>query len=295
MDKRFDEQQILHKQLIKYANDISRLYQELKEENALLEKAYKELEENYYETVLMGFELINLNDEFLGSHCKRVAYHSDKLAKALGLKEKRILNVKLAALLHDIGLIGVPKEDILVMFAGTNQVLQKIYRQHPIVKVRPITSSKRFEGIARIIVAHHENLDGSGFPSGLKEDEIPYESKIIAVVNGYDEIKILQTRKLKPEAVLVKMEKDVGIKYDLNMFNKFSELILGGDPFAETIHVGVYELEPGMILAKPIMTANEKIKILSSDTVLREDHIEHLKRYFEYANLKLPITVYKPE
>ncbi|MBU1627297.1 HD domain-containing protein [bacterium] len=293
MSKDDRDDKLIHQQLKKFAEDVSRLYKDLKEENIRLKKANRELEENYYKTVLIVFDLINLNDEFLGNHCKRVAFHADKLAKCLNMKGEVISDVKLAALLHDIGLMGIPKKDLVEMITNTNQIFQNIYRKHPAVNLRLFSSSGRFEGIGKIIAAHHENLDGSGFPLGLKGDNIPIESKIIAIVNGYDEIKMVHKKKLKPEDVISKMEGDVCIKYDFDIYVKFKEMILGSDPFSETCNVGVYELEPGMILAKSIFSINEKIKILSSDTVIREDHIEHLKGYFEYANLKLPITIYK--
>lgn len=68
-------------QLLKYAQDVASFYQNLKEENERLEKANRELEANYYQTFLMGFDLIALHNEHISGHCRRVALFSKKLAE----------------------------------------------------------------------------------------------------------------------------------------------------------------------------------------------------------------------
>lgn len=284
----------LHNQLIKYANSVSTLHKKLKEENTLLKRANKDLEESFYDTILMGFDVITLYDEFLGRHCKRVAYYSSRLATSLKMRKKSVVNIKLAALLHDIGLIGVPKRELKNMFSGSKKALLDIYIKHPIVNIRPLKSSGRYKEISHIISAHHENLDGSGFPNGLKGKEIPVESRIIAVTNGYDVQKELHSKTVEPEVIISQMQEDVGTKYDRRIFEEFSVMVLKGDPFADSINITIDELSPGMVLAKPVI-ATDKLKLLSADTELREDHIEYLRRFFGYGRITEPIRIYKPE
>jgi len=285
----------LNDQLIKYAEDITRLYRELKVENQELIKMNNEQEELFFETILMGFDLINLYDEFLGGHCKRVAYYSNVLANSLDLDENKKKNLKLAALLHDIGLIGIPRDNLNKMFEGKNDTLLRIYRQHPIVKIRPISSSEKFKSVSRIIIAHHENLDGSGFPNGLIGEDIPTESRIIAIANGYDVSKQLKTKRVDPEVIIDEMLKEVGVKYDADLFKEFAKIIFKKDPFTGFIDIGLELLKPGLVLANPILTSNEKVRLLGANTVLRFDHITQIRKYFEFGNLKLPIRVYKPQ
>ena len=127
-----------HLQLIQYAKDVGTLYQELKTENDLLKNANRELAVSYYHTVFMGFDLISLNDEFLGGHCRRVARYAGELGEALGMDKEKIIQTKLSALLHDMGLIGIPKKTIVEMMMGRNLSEDKlqIYKLHPIVNVR---------------------------------------------------------------------------------------------------------------------------------------------------------------
>ncbi len=278
---------LMQSQLIKYAEELSTTYQNLKKEHKLLV-------DSYYQTVLMGFDLISIYDEFLGGHCKRVSYYADGLAQALGMDDKARIKTKLAGLLHDIGLIGLPKDILIRLKSGTemNEEMLEIYRQHTTVTVRPITSSPIFKDIALIIGAHHENVDGSGFPKGLRGSEIPDESKVIAIVNAYDINKQLSPADINPRRIIKKMEGDVGSKYDVRMFRVFKKQILGKDPFSSTLDVGLDELSPGQILAKSIQTENDTI-LLSAESVLGEEDTDRIKRFAEHTKLKMPIMVYK--
>ena len=294
MSKKTELDSLTHHQLLKYAEDLVRLHKDLKEEQALLIKANQELVSSYYQTIIMGFDLICLNNQFLGGHCKRVSHYTGDLAEALGLDEKAKISAKLSGLLHDIGLIGVPRKILINILAGREKSKENldIYRQHPNVNIRPITSTERFKDMAHIISAHHEKMNGSGFPKGLKGTEIPVESRIIAIASGYDIIKQLSDRAIDPEKAVSKMEKDVGSAYDINIFKKFKEIILKRDPFTDHINIGVDELTPGMVLAKPISIGKEII-LLSAETILRADHIIFINRFLERGKLESPISIYK--
>jgi HD-GYP domain-containing protein (c-di-GMP phosphodiesterase class II) len=285
---------LTHHQLVKYAEDIARLYQDLEEKHTLLVKANQKLRKSYYRTILMGFDLISLHDEFLAGHCKRISHYSGILADALDIDKNTKRNTKLAGLLHDVGLIGIPRNILLTILSGTERSEEKlaIYRQHSNVNVRPLTSSEEFRHITYIISAHHENMDGSGFPKGLKGSEIPIESRIIAIVDVYDNVKQISSTVTEPEMIFEKMEMDGGSKYDMRIFHTFKKMILKEDPFHNTIHIGLEELTPGAILAKEIAPKNG-IKLLGADTVLREDHIESIRNFASHTELNLPVGIYR--
>ncbi|OGK09593.1 MAG: hypothetical protein A2Y63_05775 [Candidatus Riflebacteria bacterium RBG_13_59_9] len=295
MDERAD-MELLQSQLTKYAKDVAALYRDLRTENELLVKANRELGEGFYDMVLMALDMITLHDDSLGGHCKRVAFYSDGLATAVGIDGERIMNLKLAALLHDIGLLRLPRDARLRILEGTEESAEiiEIYQQHPIVDIRPIISSERFAGIAEIISAHHEHLDGSGFPAGLKEPRIPLESRVIAITDAYDLIKHCKTRGTEPRLAIATMEMDAGTKYDVQFLNSFKKIVLEGDPFTSFVEIEMEDLAPGYILSEAIMTLSD-VKMLSADTVLREDHLEALAKYAKRWPLKLPIKIYLPQ
>lgn len=288
------EQERLHNQLVKYAEDVSSLYKDLKAENELLKKANAQLEQSMFDTALLGFDLISLYDDLLGGHCRRVAHYAGLLAKAIKLDRRTVQDIQLAGVLHDIGLIGIPKKELIKMFKDKSDALVDVYHQHPIVKIRPISTSKRFRNIARIIVTHHENLDGTGFPMGLKKEKIPLEARILSVVNGYDIIKRFGAKIVSPKNIFSIMEPDVGIKYDPELFLKFKSIMMKSDPFAVTIEITINDLAQGMILAKPIVTT-DGIKLLNGDMALMSDHIKSINKYLLHGAIKLPIRVYKEE
>lgn len=280
------------KQLLRYAKDVSSLHKTLKEENKLLQKANKELQESIINTAFMGFDMINNLDNFLGGHCRRVSYYTHQLCKALELDKDETLNIKLAALIHDIGLLGVPEKKLKNMFAGRINSKHDIYQNHPLVEIRPITSNKNFGGISSIIRCHHENIDGSGFPNGLVGDKIPLGSKIISVINDYDEIKLLTRKALEPSKIISQIENNVESRYDPQIFQTFKELILEGDPLKNYEYINFGKLKVGMVLAQSLKTVIGP-DLLKAETEITENHLQILQRFYDYDKMITPFKVYK--
>ena len=303
MDETKDEQrnravqelELLQKQLVTYAKDVSQLYADLKRENEALAKANRELEDSFYAMVLLGFDLITLYDEQLGGHCKRVAFYSNALAEALELDEEKVAQVKLAALLHDIGLLGLPRDarKRIVMGQEQSQEMLETYRQHPIVALRPLATNPRFSGLAEIIAAHHENLDGSGFPRGLEGDQILLESRIIAIADAYDIVRQSARQDIEPAVLVGKLMRFAGARFDEKLLSAFKDVVVRSDPFSAITEAGLNDLKPGMILASAI-TAKNGVKLLSADTVLRDDHIETVRKFARHTPLNLPVRIYMP-
>jgi HD-GYP domain-containing protein (c-di-GMP phosphodiesterase class II) len=285
------EDEIMRDQLINYAADIAELYRNLKRENEKLVEANRELEESCYETILMGFDLITLNDEFLGGHCKRVSYYAESLAKWLGMDERIVSNAKLAALLHDAGLMGIPVDKVRGMFSDGPLSKLEIYRKHPLFNLRPITSGSRFRHIAAIMRSHHENMDGSGFPYGLIGERIPVESRIIAIADGYDRYRCVRSKPVDSREIVEAMAACGRGRYDKKILQVFAHMIAECDPFQGMKKILLQDLVPGMVLARTIDFGNG-IRLLSRDTIIRRDHIAHLRKYFRFRNMDFSVYVY---
>lgn len=284
-----------YKQLKKYAEDVKTLYLDLKEENKKLRETQQELEENYFETVLMGFDLINLYDDFLGGHCRRVAHYADMLGKRLELGSFDLTDLKIAALLHDIELIGTPKKKVLQWYSLDARKLPDAYRQHPEVNIRPIASSQRFQKVKAIIASHHEYIDGSGYPVGLQGKDIPLASMILTTVDHYDMLKHSFSAKDVERKVIHNMERDVRSKYDPVVFGHFKEIIIGkDDPYTDSLEVDYKDLKEGMILAESLVTA-EGVKLLGMDTIINRNYLARLRPHFQSENLRSRVKVYAPK
>lgn len=232
------EDEAVQDQLMNYAQDVSVLYQQLKVENKKLLEANQRLEEAYYEIILTGFDLISLNNKFLGSHCKRVSFFAEKIANELLLDKQRVLDLKFASLIHDIGLTGIPAKDLEEMFAGGPKSELDTYRNHPMVVLRPESFNSKFRKIADIIRAHHENIDGSGFPRGLDKEQIPVESRIIAIADDYDRFKSVRGNFADSHEIIDMMNARAGNRYDREIFRAFEYMITLNDPFREIQNIG---------------------------------------------------------
>ena len=126
-----------------------------------------------------------LKDPYTRGHSQNVALYSEEIGKALGLEEREIKTLSMAALLHDIGKLGVP-DWLLLKPSPLSEDEFNLIKLHTVLGEKILSRIEGFEEVARIVRYHHEKVDGSGYPDGLKGDEIPLLSRIISVADIYD-------------------------------------------------------------------------------------------------------------
>jgi len=184
--------------------------------------AYAHLERERLELVINSLEALGkaleIRDPYTYGHAKRVAYLAQCLVKELGWDEDRILGIRLAAQLHDIGKIGVPS-DILAKPGHLSEWEYKVIQAHVEKGFQLLKDIKSKFPLAEIIYQHHERLDGSGYPRGLKKDEILEEAKILAIS---DVLEAMTHRRPYREALglkkaLKELKKGAGVKYDKDL------------------------------------------------------------------------------
>lgn len=133
----------------------------------------------------------DLKDYYGGEHSERVRTYSLIVGKALysigKLNKKRLFNLELASMLHDIGKLAI-KENILRKQTILTKEERKIMQQHPLYAKKILSSMKHFKNLIPIIISHHERYDGKGYPKHKKREEIPIESRIIALADTLDAI-----------------------------------------------------------------------------------------------------------
>ena len=145
-----------------------------------------QVDEDYLDDIATGFaQVVDLKSPYTAGHSERVTAYTDIISRVLKFPEERRRWLRRAALLHDIGKLGV-----------SNAILDKpgqltasewvIVKQHPTQTERILSRVKAFENLAAVAGAHHERLDGKGYPKGLKGDEIRLESRILAVADIFD-------------------------------------------------------------------------------------------------------------
>jgi len=148
---------------------------------------FDEIREMLFSTAEAFSRAVEAKDPNTYGHSRRVSEYSSALAEALGLDPDMKDRIRLAALLHDIGKIGTP-EVILDKETGLDPEEIARMRNHPYVGAHMIENIKKMQDISQWICLHHERWDGTGYPLGLKGEEIPIASRIIAVADFYDAI-----------------------------------------------------------------------------------------------------------
>lgn len=150
-------------------------------ENARL---LEEAEDAYLQTVSALASAIDVRDSYTSGHSQRLAELAVKIGQQMGCDEQQLEDIRWGALLHDIGKIGVPDEILRKPSPLKNEEMQ-IMRQHPEIGARIVQGVKNLAAVAPIIRAHQERFDGSGYPNGLRGEEIPLIARIISVADAY--------------------------------------------------------------------------------------------------------------
>lgn len=149
------------------------------------ERLKNEQIQNYEETIISFVKMIEQRDTYTAGHTTRVAKYSELIAKKMNLNDEKIHKLTKAAILHDIGKISTP--DAVLLKPGTlNDLEYKMIKEHVTVGYEMLKEIKIYEDLAQIMLYHHERYDGSGYPKGLKGEEIPLLSSIMSVADAFD-------------------------------------------------------------------------------------------------------------
>lgn len=157
---------------------------------------------------------IDAKDKYTSGHSKRVAEYSKLIAKKMGKDENYLENIYLAALLHDIGKIGIPDEIINKKTKLTHEEYE-IIKQHPVIGYEILQNIKTVPEIVIGVRWHHERYDGKGYPDGLYGRDIPEYAQIISVADAYDAM--TSNRSYRPlmtqEAARSQIENGIGTQF----------------------------------------------------------------------------------
>ncbi len=163
-------------------------------------------------------------------HSRRVSDLCEALAKALGMSEWQVSEMKLLGLMHDIGKIAISESILNKEGKLTDKEWQEMKR-HPEIGYRILFSVEDMAGLASFVLAHHERLDGKGYPKGLMELEIPVQARIVAIADSFDAMTAERTYResVSPRDAARELKKHAGTQFDPALAELFVEKVLNID------------------------------------------------------------------
>lgn len=190
------------------------------------ENLITDLKDLFSGTVKAIIEALDAKDSFTLGRSRRVTYYALKIVEKLSLKPSEVSRIELAGLLHDIGMIGVAEEILNKTQKLTDDEYEKI-KLHVHYSVKILEDIKQLYEITEIIKYHHEYYNGCGYPYGLKGEEIPLGSRIIAIADAYDSMVSNRAYRssLSPEEALKIIEKGAGNQFDPNLVQIFLNVL----------------------------------------------------------------------
>jgi cyclic di-GMP phosphodiesterase len=180
------------------------------------------------ESVLLALATsIEGKDPYTQDHCARLSDYAMRLGERLRVSSDHLTALQRAGIVHDIGKVAVP-DAILLKPGRLTEEEWAIMRQHPVVGERICAPLKSFRLVLPIIRHHHEKMDGTGYPDGLKGEKIPLTARILQIVDVYDALTTARPykRALSSVEALEIMAQEVRRGWwDSNVFSEFEKLI----------------------------------------------------------------------
>lgn len=270
---------------------------------AKVEEKTKKLREGFFAFAGLCVDLIELHDQHSGGRCKRVAALAKTFAQRLGLKGAELEAVWAAALLHEIGLVGVPKETIEKYERELTDGERALIRNNPRLSHEILSKIDTLRQAGLIIRSHMENFDGTGYPDRLKGEEINVGSRILAICRDYDRLMHAKGPCSRIEA-LAAIDRGRSKRFDPQITDAFLDLAgedkKGGEPgddshddaepTTSTMMIEIQKIVSGMVLAKPLMTGRGRL-LVAEGTVLSEALIEKVLNFHKLEPITDAVSV----
>jgi response regulator RpfG family c-di-GMP phosphodiesterase len=237
------------------AND--RLEQRVQQRTLELAHANDSLKRSYLTTIKVFSGLIELRGGRLAGHGRRVADGARKLAVAMGRSDEEVQQIFVAALLHDIGLIGVPDSILARPVARCAPDEAAQLQRHCEIGEQALMPLEEMQPVAALIRAHHERFDGEGFPDRRAGSEIPIGARILAVADAFDELQYghLVEASMSTQEACTMIRRGRGTQFDPEVVDVFLHITQPEGPRAAAeVRIVAGLLEPGMVLARDLVS-----------------------------------------
>ena len=222
---------------VKSGNEVGVLADTFNVMGERIERAVEEIREAantnrelFIGTIRMLANAIDAKDPYTRGHSERVAFYSTLVAKELGMSALEIENVHLSGLIHDVGKIGI-EDRILRKPAALTDEEYEIMKQHPTKGAQILEAVPKLKAVAGPGLMHHENYDGSGYPDGLKAEEIPLLGRMVSVADAFDAMTTDRpySKAMTFEAAVARLQFLSGKKFDPQCVDALARAVASGE------------------------------------------------------------------
>jgi len=250
---------------------------------------------NHHQTIRMFSQMIEVIDNDLGGHCLRTAEVAVALAtRHSGVNEDEIPTIRTAALLHDIGMVGIPKNIINKRRTEMVNDESQLYQSHAAMGARIVGEIEIMRPAAELIRMHHEQYNGMGFPDGLIADEIPIGAQLISAASIYDNmvhrgrislddipesLERIRGYQLSPEIVAMLVELNVDRQHELARQTE--------------IEFTLDQLKTGMVLGANVCMKSGAY-VMAAGTRLNDYRIDRLNHYQTIGAISEKVLIRRP-
>ena len=209
------------------STEVRQRNEELSTVDELLRQTNDRLEQSHISVIGALIGALEAKESHLSGHAATTMHYSVEVGRKLGLGADEIAAIKLGALFHDVGKIGVP-ESLLSKPAELTDEEWVEMRAHPMIGASLLGNVPMLERIRPIVLAHHENFDGTGYPHGLKGSEIPLAAQIISVADAYDAMTSERPYRLalRPKQALRELRANAGTQFNPVVVEAFIEVCI---------------------------------------------------------------------
>ena len=267
-----------------------------------LKQANDRLKSNFLTSIKMFTALIELRDNRLAGHSRRVADTARRLAHALAMDNRQVQEVFVAGLLHAIGMVGFDDELLQTPVSAMTPRQLEVFRKHPARAEQLLMPLAELKSTVEIIAAQLERFDGSGYPQGIPGKHIALGARILAVASDYDSLQLglLEPRQLGHQEALDLIRQRSGLRYDPAVVSAFLDIYrdLAQDDLpvttATTRTLASRELAVGMVLARD-MTSPTGLLLLTAGHVLDDAVIRKITGFEHSIGSRLSATIWVGE
>jgi len=189
-------------------------------------KLYEHLEKLYVAMVETLARAVDSKDAYTRDHCDRARQRARQVAQAMGLPETEIRQVEYAAMLHDVGKIGIADSILLKPAKLTPEEYEEM-KKHPVIGYHILEPIKYMAPVAKMVLHHQEWYNGQGYPEGLKGDEIPLGARIVAVIDAWDAMTSdrVYRKALPRERAIAELRQYAGTQFDPKVVEVFLRIV----------------------------------------------------------------------